>query len=439
MTSTTCDTLPELPISPRATILLGLAVVLLLLGGFSFWAALAPLAEAVVASGTIKVDSSRKQIQHLEGGIVKDILVRDGDRVMKGQILVRLDETRAAASLAILRDGYDAALGQEARLLAERDDLDSIVFPELLTTRSDHANVAEILKSQNILWEARQSAQEGEVRILEKQADQLRGDIIGYSAQINARQQQLTFVRDELGSVHELLKKGLVGKQRGLELEREVAKLEGERAELKSRIAAAETEISRKELEVSQVSKHFRQSVVDELKQVQAEIYNFRERLNAAEYMHSQTEVRAPVDGVVMGSGIHTLGGVIAPGETLLELVPVNDRLIVEARIDPQDIDKVRVGLPAGIKLTAFKQRTTPELAGELRYVSADSLQDPQNGIVYYMARIEVPLQEVKRLGDKQLQPGMIAEVFIRTGERTMVDYLLQPLRDSFRRAWLEE
>lgn len=433
------EALPELPVSPRATIVFGLTLVFIALGGFVLWAALAPLSEAVVAGGTIKVDSSRKQIQHLEGGIVKEILVRDGDRVTEGDVLVRLDETRAAASLSILRDGYDAAIAQEARLLAERDGLDEIAFPPQIMARKDEAKALEILKSQNILREARKSALEGEVQILEKQRVQLRGDIAGYGAQAAAKKRELAYVQDELKSVRELFSKGMGGKQRVLELEREAADLEGETAELQSRVASAETEISRKELEVFQVAKNFRENVVDELKEVQSEIYDFRERLNAAEHVYGHTEVRAPVDGVVVGSGLHTIGGVVSPGETLLELVPVNDRLIVEARIEPQDIDKVRVGLPAGIKLTAFNQRTTPELAGKLLYVSADSLQDPQSGAVYFLARIEVPASEVERLGDKQLQPGMVAEVFVRTGERTMAEYLLQPLRDSFQRAWLEE
>lgn len=439
MTSIADKQLPDLPVSPRATILFGLAIVLFSLGGFVLWASLAPLAEAVVASGTIKVDSSRKKIQHLEGGIVKEILVRDGDRVMQGDVLVRLDETRAAASLAILRDGYDAALAQEARLFAERDDLGSIVFPDRLASRGGDPNVAGIMKSQNILWEARKSARKGEVQILEKRGAQLQENIIGHRAQIDAKQRQLSFLHDELRSMRNLQKKGMVGKQRGLELEGDAAEIEGDRAQLQSQIAAIETEISRTELEVFQVGKSFREGVVDELKKVQADIYDFRERLNAAEQVYGQTEVRSPIEGVVVSSGIHTIGGVISSGETLLELVPINDKLIVEARIDPQDIDKVQVGLPAAIKITAFNQRTTPELAGELQYVSADSLQDPQSGMLYFVARIEVAESEVKRLGDKQLQPGMMADVFVRTGERTMAEYLLQPLRDSFRRAWLEE
>lgn len=428
-----------LPTRSRPTIIFGLVVVLLSLGGFLLWAVTAPLAEAVVASGMIKVDSSRKQLQHLEGGIVKEILVRDGDRVKRGDVLVRLDETRAAASLAILRDGYDSASAQEARLVAERDGLSEIAFPESLLARGKNPNVAEIIKSQRALLDARRSALNGEVQILEQQVAHLREDITGLKAQIGAKQRQLGFVRDELGSVRKLLKKGMGGKQRVLELEREAARLQGERAEHESAIAAAETQISGKELEIYQVSNSFRENVVNELKQVQAEIYDFRERLNAAEHVYGQTEVKAPVDGVVVSTGVHTIGGVVSPGETLLELVPVNDKLIVEARVDPQDIDKVRLGLPAGVKFTAFNQRKTPELAGELRYVSADVLQDPQTGTSYYVARVEVPESEVERLGDKQLQPGMMAEVFMRTGERTMADYLLQPLQDSFRRAWLEE
>jgi HlyD family type I secretion membrane fusion protein len=429
----------QLPNQPRSTIVFGLIIVLASLGGFLAWAVMAPLAEAVVASGTIKVDSSRKQIQHLEGGIVKEILVRDGDRVREGEILVRLDETRAAASLAILRDGYDAAIAQEARLIAERDGLETIAFPESLVARQQDPKVAEILKSQRALLDARRSALDGEVKILEKQVAHLREDIVGLKAQIRAQERQLAFVRDELESVRKLLKKGLGGKQRVLELEREAARLQGERAEHDSEIAAAEAQISGKELEIYQVSNSFRENVVNELEQVQSEIFDFRERLNAAEHVYGQTEVKAPVDGVVVGSGVHTIGGVVSPGETLLELVPVHDRLIVEARVNPQDIDKVRSGLPAGIQFTAFNQRNTPELGGEVRYVSADSLFEQQTGQSYYVSRIEVSESEVARLGDKQLQPGMMAEVFIRTGERTMADYLLQPLKDSFRRAWLEE
>ncbi len=439
MNSVVESSLPQLPTSSRTTIVFGLVVVLFFLGGFVAWASFAPLAEAVMASGSIKVYSSRKQIQHLEGGTVKEILVRDGDNVMQGDVLIRLDEIRAATSVAILRDGLDAAVAQEARLFAERDQSKEIIFPESLTGRANNAKIAGILKSQEVLWEARNSALQGEKQILEKQVIQLREDIMGYREQITAKNRESFFIHDELDSVRKLQKKGLGGKRRVLELERESAKVDGERSELKSRISSTETEIARKELEIFQVGKNFRQSVVDELKQVQTESLDLRERLNVAEHVFGQTEVRAPVDGIVVGSGVHTIGGVVSPGTTLLELVPANDKLIVEARINPQDIDRVQIGLPAGILITAFNQKNTPELSGMVIYVSADVLQDPQSELFYYIARIEVPEYEVVRLGEKQLQPGMMAEVFLRTGERTMSEYLLQPIRNSFRRAWLEE
>ena len=439
MSSCASNSIPALAVQLAPTILFGFGIIGVLIVGFVVWAAYAPLAEAVVASGIVKVDTSRKQIQHLEGGIVKEILVRDGDRVAQGDVLVRLDETRAAASVAILQDGLNATLAQEARLLAERDDLAEIDFSGLVRGHEEDPKITEFIKSQTVLWDARKSAREGEVQILQKQIAQLKEDIRGYAAKTASHEKQLEFVRDELGSVQELRRRGLSGKQRVLELEREAARLEGERAELESQIGSKNTEISRKRLEVLQVAKNFRQSVVDELKKVQAELNDYRERLSAAEHVHGQTELRAPVDGVVVGSGVHTVGGVIPPGATLLEVVPENDRLVVEARIDPQDIDKVSVGLPAAIRLTAFNQRTTPELVGRLTYVSADSLIDVQSGTSHFLARVEVGEDEVVKLRDKQLLPGMLAEVFIRTGERTMADYLIQPLRDSFRRAWLEE
>ncbi len=428
-----------LPVDPKRSILAGMVVVLIAMGGFIVWAATAPLAEAVVAAGTIKVDSNRKKIQHLEGGTIKDILVRDGDKVSTGDVLVRLDETRAAASLAILRDGYDVAVAQEARLLSERDGAEDIQFPRSFTERSGEPTISEIMTSQRALWQARREAVAGEVAILEKQIAGLQQDVDGRKAQVRSENKQLVFVRDELASVRKLHQKGLGGKQRVLELERESARLEGSRAEHQSEIATAQTEMSRKELEIHQVRAAFREKVVSELKQVQAEIFDYRERMNAAEHVYKQTEVRSPVDGVVVDIGVHTIGGVVSPGETLLELLPSNDELIIEARVNPQDIDKVTVGLPAAIRMTAFNQRTTPELDGQLRYVSADALLDNKTGETYFISRVEVPLEQVERLGDKQILPGMMAEVFIRTGERTMADYLLQPIHDSFRRAWLED
>jgi len=430
--------IPKIPTQSRGPILAGFLLIFLGVGGFIGWAITAPLAQAVVAPGIIKVDSNRKQIQHLEGGIVKDILVRDGDHVSNGDVLVRLDKTRAAASLAIIQDGYDSALAEEARLIAERDG-GVINFPKMLLGRESDVKIAGILNSQRSLYEARQAALSNQIKILEKQIAHLREDISGRKAQMEAKAHQLKFVRDELKSMHALLEKGLTGKQRVLELEREAARLEGDRGEHRSEMAAAETAIAEKELEIYQVQKGYIERVISDLKQVQAEIFDYRQRLNAAQHTYGHTEVRSPVDGIVVGSGVHTVGGVIGPGDTLLEIVPDNDDLIVEARLDPKDIDHVRPDLPAGIMVTAFSQRNTPELSGFVKYVSADALMDPQTGKTFFVARVFVSESEVRRLGERRIQPGMLAEVFIRVGERTPAEYLLQPLRDSFRRAWREE
>lgn len=428
-----------IPVNAFRSIVAGVLVILLGLGGFFMWAYYSPLSRAVVAPGVLKVDSSRKQIQHLDGGIVTEILVRDGDHVKAGDVLVRLDETRAEASMTILNDSLLTALAQRARLVSERDGMQKVIFSELLTSRSDDTKTHEILTAQEALFETRRMALRGQTQIIEKQIAHLEENVSGLESQMSAKQRQLGFTQDELISLRELFKKGLIGKQRVLELEREAARFEGEYGEHQSEIAAAGIAIAEKELEIYQVAKAFNESVANELKQVQAEIFDYQERFNAADHVLGQTVVRSPVDGVVISSGVHTIGGVVGPGTTLFEVVPGQDKLIVEARIDPSEIDDIQTGLPAGIKITAFNQRNSSEISGELSYVSADVLQDPQTGSFFFIAKVKLVETDYDQLVERRLQPGMMAEVFIRVGERTPVDYLMQPLKDSFRRAWLEE
>ena len=231
----------------------------------------------------------------------------------------------------------------------------------------------------------------------------------------------------------------MVEKNRIRGIEREISRLDGERAEHVSDIAKTRTSISEKELEKFQIRKRFREEVGEELRKVQTEINDFLERVGAAKHVLEQTDVKAPVDGTVVDSRIHTPGGVIGPGELLLEIVPTNDRLVLEARARPEDIDRLRVGLPAGIKLSAFDQRTTPELEGRVSYVSADTIEDAKSGIAYFLIKVEVPESELKRLQGRTIQPGMMADVFVRTGERTFFGYLMDPLIDSFNKAWREK
>ncbi|EAR21905.1 Type I secretion membrane fusion protein, HlyD [Nitrococcus mobilis Nb-231] len=416
-----------------------MVAILVAFGGFGTWAAIAPLASAAIAPGVVTVDSNHKKVQHLEGGIIKTLLVRDGDKVKAGDVLVQLDETQPQASLAILQTKSDAARALEARLLAERDDAAEIEFADDLLKRRVDPNVAELLSGQETLFEARRNALKGETIILESRIEQLKNDIAGVRAQQKAKEHQIELVEDEARSLQKLLQKGYVGKPRYLALEREVARLEGERGEHISEIAQANTKIGETKLQIIQLWREFQEKVADELRSIQADILDLKERIRAAQHVLEHIEIRAPVSGSVVGMAVHTVGGVIKAGETVLDIVPVDDRLIIEARVQPQDIDNVHIGQEANIRFTAFKRRNTPSLVGHVSYISADRIVDSRTGEAYYKARLAVSDNEVARLGDKHLQPGMPAEVMIKTGEGTAIEYLARPFLDSLERAWREE
>jgi HlyD family type I secretion membrane fusion protein len=421
-------------------IVLGLAVIVLALGGFGTWAAVAPIASAVIAAGFVTVDTSRKEVQHLEGGTVKELLVRDGDAVKAGDVLIRLDETRAKASLGILQARYDAARALRSRLLAERDEAEVIGFPEdLVAVENDDPKVRELLVGQQNLFEARRRSLEGEVEILESQVTQLHDDITGIEAQQVAKERQIVLIHEEAGSLKDLLDKGYADRPRFLALQREIARLEGERGEHVSEIARAKTRIGETRLQVIQLHSDFREQVVTELRSLQTELADLEERLSAAKHTLAHIEIRAPTDGIVVGLGVHTIGAVIQGGETLMEIVPADDKLLIEAKVKPEDIDNVVVGQDAEVRFTAFKQRTTPTVQGEIIYVSADRVVDERLGQAYYIARAAVADEQVARLGERKLQPGMPAEVMIKTGDTTALHYLAQPLLDGMNRAWREE
>lgn len=434
------NTIPPIPPTDvKRPAIIGISVALLFLGLFVLWAVLTPIASAVIASGVVKVDSSRKSIQHLEGGVVSEILVRDGDKVDEGQVLLRLDQTRASASMGVLQGSYFNALAQQARLSAERDNNSEITFPEELEDKAEEPNVAGILRTQRNLFIARKNSLDGQLNILGKQIVHLKEDIVGLEAQKQAKRRQINSLNGELESLLKLLERGMIDKTRVLTLQRELAEVEGEHGELTSKIAAAKTSIDEKELEQFQLNKRFQEEVATDLRQVESDLFDFSERLLAARHTYEHTEIRAPVSGVIVGKGVHTVGGVIAPGETILELVPSDDRLIVEAKVAPIDIDDVKLGLEAGVRFSAFNQRTTPELIGQLTYVSADILENQKSGELYYLARIEVNEIELSRLeSTKVVQPGMPADVMIKTGERTLFDYMVEPLLANFRKALRE-
>ena len=427
------------PMDPRPAMVAGLVVIAITFGGFGTWAAVAELASAVIAPGTVKVSSSRKKVQHLEGGVVKELAVRNGDLVRRGQVVVRLDETRAEASYAIMKGNWDAVRATVARLRAERDGADQIAFPQDLLDRTTDPGVAEILSGQRGLFTARRQSLTGQANMIDQRIGQLEEEIRGLNAQASAKDEQIVLIEDELQGLNELLAKGFTSRTRILALEREAAQLDGERGEHLAGAARAKRLISEARLEALQVKKTFQEQVATELREREVEMFDLAERVSAAAYTVERLEIVAPETGVVVGLATHTVGGVIQPGETLMEIVPAEDMLIVEAELRPVDIDEVAVGLKADIMFTAFTARDTPRVEGEVTYVSADSMVDQQTGLPFYLARVVVPDAEVARLGDRELAPGMPADVMIKTGSRTPLDYLLSPLTDSVSRAWREQ
>jgi HlyD family type I secretion membrane fusion protein len=405
--------------------------------GFGGWAATAPIESAAIAPGTVSVESNRKTIQHLEGGIVREILVRDGDAVTAGQVLMRLDETQPGATLDILNARYDVAGAEFSRLAAERDGLKETIFPDWLTARRTDPAVATILENQRNIFAARRDAVTSQTAILQQRIAQLEEEIRGVEGRIAASARQSALIADELAGVRTLYEKGLMQKPRLLELERRAAEIDGTLASDRAAIARARQQIGEARLRISELRTTQVNEAAARIGELQGELLDLTERIRAATDVRGRTEIRAPQDGTVVGLSVHTPGGVIAPGERLLDIVPSGDRLIVEARVDPQDIDIVRAGLEARVRFTAFTQRNLVPVPGTVSWVSADHIADERTGTAYFLARIALA-EDDPALGGNKLYPGMSAEVLIVTGSRTALEYMLQPLTDTLRRAFRE-
>jgi HlyD family secretion protein/epimerase transport system membrane fusion protein len=427
------------PSNPRGWIVTGMLIIVAAFGGFGAWASFASLDSAAIAPGVVVVETDRKSVQHLEGGLVKELLVRDGDKVEKGDVLIRLEDTHARAMYDIVRGELDAALAEESRLSAERDGRKDIVFPPELLERSGIPQVSKVLQGQRHLFTARRNALHGQVSILEQNIAQYREEIEGLKAQQVAREQQLEILGDELRGLRKLLEQGNVPRNEVLAYERRIAELAGEKGLFISDVARAEQSIGEARLRIGQLEKAAGEQVAAELRQVQERIFGLEERLVAAEDVLHRTEIRAPTAGVVMGMRARTTGGVIAPAQEILQVVPVGDRLVIEARVDPVDIDDVARGQHASVRLTAFKLRSTPIIVGTLINLSADRLEDVHSGAPYYLARIEVSKEQLASLGDLELQPGMPVEALIKTGARTALGYMLSPLTENIGLAFREK
>ena len=425
--------------SARGTIIAGISILAVFFGGLGTWAALAPLESAVIAPGVVKVEGNRKTMKHLDGGIVAKLLVKEGDLVEKGQLLIQLDETDARARIDILSGQYDSLKALESRLLAERDGLDTIRFPDFLLDRGRDANVAEILAGQINVFETRRASLAGQIAILRQRIVQLQTQISGFHAQKRSQDRQLELIREELAGTRRLYEKGWSPKIRTLALEREAASLEGESGELIADIARTRQAIGEAKLQIAQLQKERLAEATTELRDVQTRLGEVEPRLRWAEETLSRTELAAPVAGYVLGLTAFTVGGVIAPGERVLDIVPADSALIIEARIQPSDIDDVYAGMSAEVQLTAYKRRVVPTVDGVLTWVSADRLTDDRSGEAYYVAYVEIDPESLAEVGDIRLYPGMPAQVMIATGARTALDYLLSPLTASFDRAFREQ
>jgi HlyD family secretion protein len=423
----------------RGLIIAGTLVAAAFFGGFGAWAALAPLASAAIAPGTVTVDSHRKTVQHLEGGIIAELLVRNGDDVAAGQVLLRLEDVESRAAFDLLKGQHRALLAQEARLIAERDGESEPAFaPELLSLSADPA-VAEILAGQRRILASRNQVLEGQTAVLHQRIRQYEAEIESLKAQIDSGEVQLRFIAEELSGVGELFEKGLEKKSRLLALKREAARLTGMQGDYQGRITQAEQGIAEARMESLSLKEQRDAEVATELREVQVELAEVTDKLRAAQSRLQRTEILAPQAGVVVNLRYFTAGGVIEPASPILEIVPAGERLVVDARLDPMNIDEVRAGMAAEVRLVAFKQRITPTIAGRVQQVSADALVDEQTMRTYYVARVEISPAELDGLNSVELYPGMPVEVMIATGERTALDYLLAPVAQSFQRAFREQ
>jgi len=416
----------------------GWAVITIFIGGFLVWAANTRLDSAAIARGVVGVESSRKTIQHLEGGIIKEILANEGDRIEAGQILVQFDDTYSRAQLDLLQGRYAAAQALQARLLAEREGREDIAFPDELLGRANDPAIGEMIAGQKDLFQARRIKIANEESILRERIEKHRRDITGLTAQEAAAAEQLQLLQDEIATVATMLEKGVASKSLLLALKRQAAEMEGEIGDYRARIARARNSIMEVKLQLTIPRTESRNEVAKALQEVQGSLADLQENIYAAEDVLRRTSVRAPQSGTVVDLQVHTAGGVVQPGETLLDIVPDEDRLIIDVRVDPQDINTVYEGMPARVRLTAFNARTTPLLEGSVTSVSADGITDPVTGQSYFTARV-VPAAGTQGFDVSTLKPGMQAEVFLVTAERTALDYLLEPITRSFARAGREQ
>jgi HlyD family secretion protein len=424
--------------SLRGLALAGGVSIALFAGTVGVWAVATTLSGAVVASGQFVVDGNVKKVQHATGGIVGELRVREGERVEQDQVVIRLDDTLTRANLQVVTKQLDELAARRGRVEAERSGKDAITIATELATRRHEPEIAELIGAEESLFEARRAARDGQKAQLNQRIGQLHDEIAGLKAQQAGRDQQATLIEEELGGVRGLYAKNLVSLSRKTQLEREAANLEGQRGQLIAALAQAEGKIAETKLQIIQIDATLREEAMKELREIQGKSAELVERRIAAQDQMKRIEIRSPSAGFVHQLAVHTVGGVISPAEPAMLIVPAEDSLQVEARINPPDIDQIALGQEARIKIHAFNQRTTPELTGKVSRISADTSRDQQTGATFYTIRVTLPAAEFARLGQSRVSAGMQAEVFVRTEDRTPFEYIVKPLKDQIARAFRE-
>jgi HlyD family type I secretion membrane fusion protein len=412
---------------------IGLSTVVVFVFGALAWAAFAPLESALMAPGVLVVETHRKTIQHLEGGIVKDILVKEGQLVKPGQTLVRLDDTQARVQLQLLQDEADGLLAQESRLIALRDDADHVTFPPELLARQNEPNVAEDIKGEEKTYETKRDSLKEQIGILNQRKGENGKVVSGLRAEQQALETQIALIAQEQGNVQQMVDKGLEPLPRLLALQRQGADLAGQRGQLLEKIAQVDLNNGETDIQIVNLKSQALDETLKDLHEAQGKRYDLSDRIQAARDILNRTDMTAPVGGKVVDLSVHTNGAVIKPGETVMEIVPEKDELDVEAHIRPEDAEYVYVGQEAKVTLTSYLQRRLPQLSGTVTVISADRLTDQRTGQAYFTAVVSVDKSVLKPFPDIRLIPGMPAQVAIETGTRTALGYFIEPIRDVIR------
>jgi HlyD family secretion protein len=422
---------------PQRPAMVGFGVILAFIGVLVLWGTLAPVSGAAIARGSLQVESKRQAVQHPYGGVVRELKVKEGEQVSKGQILMILFDSEPRARLDVLTIERDALKAREARLVAERDKAEPRLDPEL-SARADENSVAQALANERAILAARQRQHATETEVLRQKVNQLDEQVRGTTAQLNGLERQTELFTEEADGAKQLLALGYTPKNRVLAMERDLAKLEADAGAKRAEIARAREAIAETELEIARLDRARLTEITDQLRETQSRIVELAPRIDAARDVLQRTLITAPADGAVVGLSVFTVGGVVQAGARLLDIVPSKNALMVEARLPIGDVSQLAPGRPADVRLVSINHAERPKITGEIATVSADRLTDERTGEPYYLIRVRMSPDDVGK-SKVDLQPGMAAEIIVTTQPRTLIEYLVSPLTDEITRAFREK